>query len=423
MAGVSGSLYISGCPGTGKTALLDEILRDMTAQLEDRVDVLKINCMTLTEPKMIYPTILKDLQHESRSAKDAAKVLEEIFVPKQKPKKQNLHLLIMDEVDSLLTRDSDVLYNLFEWAVKPGSRLVLIGIANALDLTERFLPRLTARNCAPQLLNFTPYEVAEIAEIIKNRLKDLEEPMDLEEKGENTSPKAGGTQEMPKKKSFPLMQPMAIELVARKMAATGDLRKALDVCRTAIEMVESESRLTDDSSIPNSPSTRRTPVLPPSKRLLMTDIANPIENLDEIPKVSVKHVMSATQSALGVSNVSRVKGLGLNQKMVLVTLVMCGRAKIGVLAVGKLYESYVTLCHIRKGHLVPVTRSEFEDLVTMLESTGFVSVKEGKKARSGIKDGAVKTVGLSVREDEVVKSCEEHPLLKIVLESGVAVLA
>ena len=85
---------------------------------------------------------------------------------------------------------------------------------------------------APQLLNFAPYEVAEIAEIIKNRLKDLEDPLGSNGKGENTSPKDSNTKEMTKKKqSFPLMQPMAIELVARKMAATGDLRKALDVCR------------------------------------------------------------------------------------------------------------------------------------------------------------------------------------------------
>ena len=63
---------------------------DFPLQLEDRVDILKINCMTLTEPKTIYPTILKDLQRDCRSAKDAPKLLEEIFTPNQKQKKQKL---------------------------------------------------------------------------------------------------------------------------------------------------------------------------------------------------------------------------------------------------------------------------------------------------------------------------------------------
>ena len=59
----------------------------------------------------------------------------------------------------------------------------------------------------------------------------------------------------------------------------------------------------------------------------------------------------------------------------------------------------------------------------MLEGAGFVSLKEGKRARGGLSDGVEKAVGLSVREDEVVESCQGHPLLSAVLESGAAVLA
>ena len=40
------------------------------------------------------------------------------------------------------SRYLQVLYTLFEWSALPSSKLILIGIANALDLTERFLPRL-----------------------------------------------------------------------------------------------------------------------------------------------------------------------------------------------------------------------------------------------------------------------------------------
>ncbi|KAJ3028701.1 AAA ATPase, partial [Rhizophlyctis rosea] len=398
MAGKSGALYISGCPGTGKTALVEEVLRDMAQrmdQLDFLVNIMKLNCMTLTEPKTIFVRLLQELKQEARSAKEASKLLEDLFVPSKKQKNQPIYLVVMDELDSLLTRDSDVLYTLFEWSMKPGSRLVLVGIANALDLTERLLPRLTAKNCKPQLLNFNPYEVKEIAAIIKDRLQALQEEeeddepdMGEETKGENTSPKKkkshlidistpGGSRF---KQSVPLMHPMAIELVARKMAGTGDLRKALDVCRQAIELVETEHRHTNTPvTAPSTPITAPPTPTPhrTNKKTLheetlikgaILDFSSAVvDDLDALPKVSVKHIMNATANALGNnSNLNRIKALGVNQKMVLVTLVMMQNAKVGDWSVGKVYESYVTLCHVRRGHLIPVTRLEFNEIVTLL---------------------------------------------------------
>ena len=56
-------------------------------------------------------------------------------------------MLVLDEIDHLITKDQDVLYSFFEWAKSNSSKLIMIGIANALDLTSRFLPRLKTKNC------------------------------------------------------------------------------------------------------------------------------------------------------------------------------------------------------------------------------------------------------------------------------------
>jgi cell division control protein 6 len=48
-----------------------------------------------------------------------------------------------------------------------------VGIANALDLTDRILPRLEAKGCRPQLLDFKPYNQHQLAAIINSRLAEV----------------------------------------------------------------------------------------------------------------------------------------------------------------------------------------------------------------------------------------------------------
>jgi len=148
-------------------------------------------------------------------------------------------------MDQLLQgKGNEILYSLFEWARIPGSKLVLIGIANALDLTVRHLPLLvtslnspTARNrsastggkrssktcdstqtdSAVKIINFPPYERADIEKILEERLIEI------------------GSQ---------IFDPAAIKFVAAKVAAsTGDMRKALNTCKMALEAVEKQERL------------------------------------------------------------------------------------------------------------------------------------------------------------------------------------
>jgi len=81
---------------------------------------------------------------------------------------------VLDEIDQLDSRKQSVLYTIFEWPSAPNSKLVMIGIANALDLTDRILPRLQARlDLRPLLLHFAPYTKLEIVNIVTERLKQV----------------------------------------------------------------------------------------------------------------------------------------------------------------------------------------------------------------------------------------------------------
>lgn len=274
---------------------------------------------------------------------------------------------ILDEMDQLLTKDQEVLYKLFQWSCMDNSKLTLIGIANALDMTDRFLPRLKAKNCEPQLLNFNPYQVSEIREIIMDRLFSLEgsdhpAKEDAEDKSSHesnaTAAVKGGSPRV-----VPLMQKPAIELCARKVAAaTGDLRKALDICRQTIEMVELETkkkeRMTARHSVPTSPTTEK-PM--PLQEISLADLENRIAGggtslvggrtlhsrtlstssvpslsvysggstqltdgvtIQEAPKVTIEHVKRALTSAFGSPMVQKMKDLNVHQQIVLAILVI-----------------------------------------------------------------------------------------------------
>ncbi|KAK3731827.1 hypothetical protein QZH41_020185, partial [Actinostola sp. cb2023] len=209
-----GSLYISGAPGTGKTACLTKVMQELEDEMED-CPMTFVNCMTLQHSHAIFSKIIENLEFEENvCARDSQKVLEKKFTSPGP-----MRILILDELDQLETKNQDVLYTMFEWPSLPKSKLILIGIANALDLTDRILPRLQARpKCKPGLLHFSPYTRNQIATILQDRVAQT--------KGDAV-----------------ILDTPAIQFCARKVAAVaGDMRKALDICRRAVEVVEADVR-------------------------------------------------------------------------------------------------------------------------------------------------------------------------------------
>ncbi len=48
-------------------------------------------------------------------------------------------VMLVDELDQLVTSNQKVIYNLFDWPNRPSSSLIVIAIANTMDLPERAL--------------------------------------------------------------------------------------------------------------------------------------------------------------------------------------------------------------------------------------------------------------------------------------------
>ncbi|CRK25244.1 hypothetical protein BN1708_014199, partial [Verticillium longisporum] len=111
----SGCLYISGPPGTGKSAMVKEVTSKLTETLGVRQAY--INCMSIQSSKDLYNTLLDLLGHsEDLNEAQAMAVLQTIFVNSEED--APVHLVVLDEIDHILTMGLESLYRLFEWSLQ-----------------------------------------------------------------------------------------------------------------------------------------------------------------------------------------------------------------------------------------------------------------------------------------------------------------
>ncbi|KAH8348715.1 hypothetical protein KR084_010105 [Drosophila pseudotakahashii] len=207
-----GCMYVSGVPGTGKTATVTGVIRTLQRLANQNelpaFEFLEINGMRLTEPRQAYVQIYKQLTGKTVSWEQAHSLLEKRFTTPA-PRRVTTVLLV-DELDILCNRRQDVVYNLLDWPTKSAAKLVVVTIANTMDLPERLLMGKVTSRLGLTRLTFQPYSHKQLQEIVTARL--------------------GGSE---------AFKGEAVQLVARKVAAvSGDARRALDICRRATEVAD-----------------------------------------------------------------------------------------------------------------------------------------------------------------------------------------
>ena len=86
-------------------------------------------------------------------------------------KKLPMTILLLDEVDYLVTKDQAVLYNIFDWPKQAGGTgdLVVIGISNTINLPNTLTPRVQSR-LEENVCIYSSYSVDQIVSIIIERL-------------------------------------------------------------------------------------------------------------------------------------------------------------------------------------------------------------------------------------------------------------
>lgn len=213
-------LYVSGMPGTGKTATIREVMRELAQRKADMpaFEALEINGMSVPDPNMVYSELHAAISGTTTTRvppAQAAALLERRFerahvATNRRDDNRPTIVLLLDEMDVLVSRAQKVLYDLLDWPTRPGSRLAVIGVANTMDLPERMLPRIASR-LGRNRLTYSPYTKQQLASILQLRLPALHPSQTF--------------------------QPGTVQLCAAKVAAvSGDVRRALQLCARAAEL-------------------------------------------------------------------------------------------------------------------------------------------------------------------------------------------
>ncbi|XP_022753801.1 cell division control protein 6 homolog B-like [Durio zibethinus] len=349
----AGSLYLCGCPGTGKSLSMEKVKQQVIdwAKMQEGLqlpEVLAMNCTSLANTSEIFSKILGKHQSKKKTLGSTSHLqhLQNLYSNKQAPSSSKMMLIIADELDYLITKDRAVLHDLFMLTTFPFSRCILIGIANSIDLADRFLPRLQSLNCKPMVVTFRAYSKDQILSILQERLLVL---------------------------PYIVFQQQALELCARKVAAaSGDMRKALCVCRSAVEILEAELR----------ESGSNVSLVSVEGEFISQQTASALEifRAQENNTVRIDHMALALSKTFRSPIVDTIQSLPQHQLIILCSAVKFFRGGKKDTTVGELNKSYIDIC---KSTLIPpVGILEFLSMCRVLNDEGLFKLGQSRDDKS-----------------------------------------
>ncbi|TPX38634.1 hypothetical protein SeLEV6574_g07713 [Synchytrium endobioticum] len=311
--GSGGCMYIAGIPGTGKTATVREVMRSLEARLDnDEIapfQFVELNGMKLIDPQYAYVRLWEALSGIRVPAAQALSLLDKKFStpsPNQQPV-----VVLLDELDQLMNKKQTVIYNFADWPNRPYAHLILVAIANTMDLPDRLTNRIASR-LGSNRLYFKPYTKQQLLNIAIDRLKDV-----------------------------PCSSHDAILYAAQwTQGVSGDARRMLDICRRAFELAELESR-----------------------------------DKDGAVKLSIKLVQEAIKQMSGAVTIQAIARSSVHARMFLKALIkrmrLSGRPEA---TYKEIVEEQTRMCQLNKSLTIP-NSSQFVSICNQLREASVILVE------------------------------------------------
>ncbi|MCD6477708.1 MAG: ORC1-type DNA replication protein [Candidatus Aenigmarchaeota archaeon] len=213
------NIFIYGKPGTGKTAVISFVTKNLQEIKKDGIRVIYINC----KMRKIADTEYRLIAHLAREFGENVPVtglptdhIYNLFF-KALDEKEEIVILVLDEIDAIVSKIGDgFLYNLTRINQElKNSQLSIIGISNNLSFTNNIDPRVKSSLSEEEII-FHPYNAVQLQNILRSRSKIAFNDGVIEEG--------------------------VIEKCAALAAQEhGDARRALDLLRVAAEIAEREN--------------------------------------------------------------------------------------------------------------------------------------------------------------------------------------
>lgn len=380
---------ISGVPGTGKTATTHLTLDALTmsalrGECQD-FDFCEINGMRLSDPGQAYSILAKTILGSNSSGALSLKRLEAHFKAREKNKTPGRPcIVLLDELDLLLRKRQSILYHFFEWPNWANSQLIVITIANTMDLPERFLSNRISSRLGLTRYNFKPYDHLALATIIEHQLKDYVQFLGKD----------------------------AIQLCARKVSAvSGDARRAVNLAKRAIDYFRS---CTQEELLERTTGRR----------------VDKVAEGSEMTLVNLRLMDLVLRDALLANPVQVISQLSKHQRLLLLSVVLCrkkleeehvlkGLTRIiggskqssgNPLTLNRLLEQHFQLCRTHQFHPLP----SLQELYALLESVEALRLLRCGKFREA---GPEATIQLLVHEEDIKKGLGDDQALKKYLRS------
>ena len=334
------TIYVAGTPGVGKTLTVREVVKELLSssaqqEIPDFLYV-EINGLKMVKPTDCYETLWNKISGERLTWAASMESLEFYFKRVPKNKKKTI-VVLLDELDAMVTKSQDIMYNFFNWTTYENAKIIVIAVANTMDLPERQLGNKVTSRIGFTRIMFTGYTHEELKNIIDLRLKGLNDSffyVDTKTGNAILMDVAGHDatvrQTLPNdvKKVRLRMSADAIEIASRKVASvSGDARRALKVCKRAAEIAEkhymakhgygydgkmviedeSEGQMYDDED----------------KDLIENDKANKDDGNDDddgVQTVHITHVMKALNETLNSHAITFMTRLSFTAKLFIYAL-------------------------------------------------------------------------------------------------------